>query len=152
MSFPSSRPIADTAVLEGNLRTFNPEVRMKYKEIIERIAKNTAAAFRAEAEITSYTYGTPPVINLPEQADFARNTVLKLFGQEGLGEMQSVMAGEDFSLFMEKVPGVFAFVGAGNPEKGCNYPHHHGRFNIDEDALKTTVALYSQYALDFFHF
>ncbi len=141
--------IADTAVLEGNLRTFNPEIRMSYRELIERIAKNTAAAFRAEAEMTDYTFGTPPVINPPENAAFARETVIKLFGEQSLGEMQSVMAGEDFAIFMEKVPGVFAFVGAGNPEKGCSFPHHHGSFNIDEDALKMTAALYAQYALDF---
>ncbi|MEA4846009.1 MAG: amidohydrolase [Clostridiaceae bacterium] len=141
--------IADSAILEGNLRTFNPEIRMSYKEIIERIAVNTAKAFRAEAEMVSYTYGTPPVINPPENAAFAQRTVVKLFGEEALGEMQRVMAGEDFALFMEKVPGVFAFVGGGNSDKGCNYPHHHGKFNIDEDALKTTVALYAQYALDF---
>ncbi len=99
--------------------------------------------------MTDYTFGTPPVINSPENAAFARETVLKLFGEEALGEMQNVMAGEDFAIFMEKVPGVFAFVGAGNPAIGCSFPHHHGNFNIDESALKITTALYAQYALDF---
>ena len=141
--------IADTAILEGNLRTFNLEIRNEYRNIIERIASNTAKAFRAEAEIVDYTFGTPPVINPEEGAAFARQTAVKLFGEGCLGEMQRVMAGEDFAIFMEKVPGVFAFVGAGNPDKNCNFPHHHGKFNIDEDALTPTVALYAQYAMDF---
>ena len=29
----------------------------------------------------------------------------------------------------------FAFVGAANTEKECIYPHHHPKFNIDEDAM-----------------
>jgi len=141
--------IADEAILEGNLRTFNPEIRASYKKIIERIVKNTCEAFRADYEWVSYTYGTPPVINTQEASDRLRGAVIKLFGEEGVGTAHSVMAGEDFSLFMEKLTGCFAFVGGGNTDKGCCYPHHHGKFNIDEDALLTTTALYSQYALDF---
>lgn len=141
--------IADEALLEGNLRTFDPEIRASYKEIIERIVWNTARAFRAKAEWIHYTYGTPAVINPPDGAARLRKSVLSLYGEEAIGKLQSVLAGEDFSMFMEKVPGVFAFVGGGNPEKGCNYPHHHGNFNIDEDALAITASLYVQYALDF---
>jgi amidohydrolase len=142
--------IADSAVLEGNLRTFNPDICNAYPEIIERIASNTAHAFRAESKLEyGILSGTPPVINPPEQSAFAEKTVRKLFGEDALFAMQPVMGGEDFALFMQKVPGLFAFVGAGNSQKECNYPHHHGNFNIDEDALKTSTALYAQYALDF---
>ncbi|GMO49792.1 MAG: M20 family metallopeptidase [Treponemataceae bacterium] len=142
--------IPDTAVMEGNVRTFNPEICKNYPEIIERIASNTARAFRCEAKLEYKVFGsTPPVINPPEQAVFAEKVVKKLFGAEAVGEMQPVMGGEDFAAFMQKVPGLYAFVGAGNPSKDCVYPHHHGKFNIDEDALKTAMSLYAQYALDF---
>jgi amidohydrolase len=142
--------IPDTAVMEGNVRTFNPEICKNYPEIIERIASNTAKAFRCEAKLEYKVFGsTPPVINPPEQAAFAEKVVKKLFGAEAVGEMQPVMGGEDFAVFMQKVPGLYAFVGAGNPAKDCVYPHHHGKFNIDEDALKTCMALHAQYALDF---
>jgi len=52
---------------------------------------------------------------------------------------------------MEKVPGSFAVVGCGNPEKDTQWAHHHGKFNIDEDALVTGAELYAQYAWAYLH-
>ena len=49
--------------------------------------------------------------------------------------MRPTMGGEDFSAYQQKAPGVFAFVGAGNAEKGFDFPHHHPRFDIDERSL-----------------
>ena len=142
--------IADTAVMEGSVRTFSPEIWKTGKEMVERIAFNTAKAFRAEAKTEFGVYpGSPPVINTPEGAAFAEKTVRKLFGESALGEMKPVMGGEDFASFMQKVGGVFAFVGCRNDKKACTYPHHHGNFNVDEDALKMSTAFYAQYALDF---
>ena len=57
--------------------------------------------------------------------------------------------GEDFCHYLDKVPGVLAFVGCKNDEKNCCYAHHNGRFAIDEDSLEIGTALYAQYAIDF---
>jgi amidohydrolase len=142
--------IADTAVMEGNVRAFSPQIRENFPKIIERIAANTAKAFRAEVKLEFGIWpGTPPLINPVEESALAQKTVMKLWGESALGEMKPVMGGEDFAIFIQKVGGVFAFVGCGNEKKDCSYPHHHGKFNIDEDALKTSAALYAQYALDF---
>ena len=59
------------------------------------------------------------------------------------------MGGEDFAYYCETIPGVMAFVGIKNPEKGIDYPHHHEKFNIDEDALTVGVSLYAQFAVDY---
>jgi len=61
------------------------------------------------------------------------------------------MASEDFSEFSARVPGVFVFVGAGNEEKETHYPHHHPRFNIDEDVLVKGVELLVKGALAYFN-
>jgi metal-dependent amidase/aminoacylase/carboxypeptidase family protein len=45
------------------------------------------------------------------------------------------MGAEDFSDYLKQVPGAFVFIGAGNEERGIVHPHHHPKFNIDEDAL-----------------
>lgn len=54
---------------------------------------------------------------------------------------------EDCALFLQAVPGAFAFVGAGNVEQGIDAPHHSPRFQIDEDALPLSVALIAASAL-----
>lgn len=140
--------IASEAVLEGTTRCFNPEIRKNFPEMLERVVKNTTASYRAEAEI-QYTLGTPPLINEESCTIIAQNSVEKLIGKEGLIHLEKVTGGEDFAFFMEKAPGALAFVGVRNEEKEANYPHHHEKFNIDEDGLEIGSALYAQFAMDF---
>lgn len=140
--------IASEAVLEGTIRLFNPELRKQIPTILERIAKSTAEAYRAEAEL-EYGYLTPAVINDKECSEIATDAVIKLFGKESIALFEKVTGAEDFAEFMNIAPGALAFVGARNEAKGACYPHHHGCFNIDEDALEIGTALYVQYAVDF---
>lgn len=141
--------IADEALLEGNLRSFRPEVRDGYLEQIKRIAENTARAFRAECEMSLYKRGTPPLIITEKDAAFAKGCITRLFGPESLKPLPPLMAGEDFAAILEKTGGAFAFVGGGFLDQSKNYPHHHGRFDFDEECLRISAALYAQYALDF---
>ena len=140
--------IASEATLDGTARYFNPELKDEVPKMIERIIQNTAATYRAEASL-EYTYGMPATINDRDCSKLAEGTVVNLLGEEGLSLMTKLTGGEDMSEYMSLVPGVLAFVGARNPQKGADYPHHHGMFNVDEDALEIGTALYAQYAVDF---
>ena len=59
------------------------------------------------------------------------------------------MAGEDFSEFSKEIPSTFYFVGVGNKDKGTDYPHHHPKFDMDEDALATGVEMHVRSALEY---
>jgi hypothetical protein len=59
------------------------------------------------------------------------------------------MASETFGFYQKCFPGVFAFVGIKNPEKGTGAEHHNIYFDLDEDALKLGVAATVQYTIDF---
>ncbi|HJA71965.1 MAG TPA: amidohydrolase [Candidatus Lachnoclostridium stercoravium] len=141
--------IADEAVLEGNLRSFDAKVREGYLEQIRRIGENTARAFRAECEVSLYRKGTPALVITEEAAAFTKRCIKKLFGAESIAALPPVMGGEDFAAFIEKAGGSFAFVGGGFADSSKNFPHHHGMFDIDEDSLRIGASLYAQYALDF---
>ncbi len=140
--------IADTARLEGTVRLFNSEIGKQMPGIIERIAKSTAQAYRADAELT-YTVGVPPTVNDPTCTKRAVETIRKIAGETALFEAPQATGAEDFAFYAEKVPGVFVILGAGNEKKGAVYPQHHEKFTIDEDALEIGTALHVQYALDF---
>lgn len=140
--------IAENAILDGTVRCFNPEIREQIPEIIERIVKNTASAYRAEASV-EYNTVIPITINDKECTDIAKGSVVKLLGEDKLASVPKVTGSEDMSEYLNIAPGAIVFVGAGNADKGIIYPHHHGRFNIDEDALEIGTNLYVQYALDF---
>ena len=47
----------------------------------------------------------------------------------------SEVFGEDFSAFLERVPGVFIAVGSRNEARGLTFDHHHPRFDVDENSL-----------------
>jgi amidohydrolase len=57
-----------------------------------------------------------------------------------------VMGGEDFAYYLQKVPGAFIFLGAGDD---MPYPHHHPGFDIDERALVPAASLLASLALGF---
>ena len=54
------------------------------------------------------------------------------------------MGSEDAAYFMREVPGCYFFLGAANPERGLDAPHHNPRFDIDEDVLPLGVAVLMQ--------
>lgn len=137
--------IAENAVLEGTVRCFNVAVRDKIEAAIRRYANQVASMYRATAEV-EYVYGTLPVINEKESTLLAQKVIVESFGEDTLYFEPPTTGGEDFSYYTENIPGAFALVGSGNPDKDTQWPHHHGCFNVDEDGMKVGAELYAQYA------
>ncbi len=142
-----SNIFAQTAELSGTVRTFNPKLRNELPVMIERIIKNTCEAYRATYEF-EYNPGVPPTINDPEYSVIAEESVRKILGEKGIAHYAGTPGGEDFSYFLEKYPGIYAFVGCGNESKDCCYSLHHERFDLDEDGMLNGAAFYVQYLLD----
>lgn len=137
--------IAENAILEGTVRCFNVSMRNKLETAIRHYAENVAALYGATAEVT-YSYGTLPLINEERSARLAQSVIKKTFDDGTLYQERSTTGGEDFSYYIQNIPGCFALVGCGNCEKNSEWAHHHGCFNIDEDAMTTGAELYAQYA------
>ena len=140
--------IAGEALLEGTIRSFSDEVWKKIPEQIERVVKNTAAAYNAEAEI-DLVRATPPLVNNQDISDILKASAEKLYGEEVVTKYEKTPGGEDFAYFTQAVPGALAFVGIRNDEKGINSPHHNETFDMDEEALEMGANLYAQFAIDF---
>ena len=137
--------IAENAILEGTVRTFTLEDRDRIRAAVTRFAEHTAAMYGATVEI-DYRHVTPPVLNEAESSALATSIVKSAFGEDAIIFDRPTTGAEDFSYYMEKAPGCFAFVGSANPETDSEWAHHHGRFNVDEAALKQGAELYAQYA------
>ncbi len=140
--------ICNEVVLEGTTRSFNQGIQNRFPSIIKRIVDNTASSFNAKAEI-DYIIGSPSCANDPALAQIAKSGITKLYGKDVITSFEKTMGGEDFAYFIQTIPGIIAFLGGGNKEKNTTYPHHHEKFNIDEDALPVGTSLYAQFALDF---
>ncbi|MDM5153485.1 amidohydrolase [Bacillus sp. DX1.1] len=140
--------IPERAKIEGTVRSLKHELREKTAERIEKITKSITEAYGASYTF-SYEYGYRPVVNDEQITKHVERAALQLYGREKVVRLQPTMAGEDFSAFLQKAPGTFFFIGAGNKEKGIVYPHHHPRFTIDEDALPIGVEVFVSSVLNF---
>ncbi len=137
--------IAPEAFMDGTTRAFSAEVRGKFHGMIDRIAKNTAAAYRAEA-VTEYEYLVPVTINDERCSKIAEEAVRETFGEEALTTFPKITGSEDFSYFSNEREGVLCFVGTGTENY---YPHHHPKFSVDERALPITASMYAAYAVNY---
>ena len=126
--------IPDTAELRGTVRSFTPENRRLLAERIESLVRGIATAMRAEVDFR-YRFGYPTTVNDPAMTELVRDAASEVVGPENLIDGPLHMGAEDFSYFLERVPGCFFFVGSRNEEKGLVWGHHHPRFDIDEQAL-----------------
>ncbi|MDY8047490.1 M20 family metallopeptidase [Paenibacillus polymyxa] len=133
--------IAETCRLSGTIRTFDEETRTVMKERLHQVTELTAATYGTTAQVR-YIMGYPPVVNDAHEAHRFFNEAKSVFGEENVQEASKLMPAEDFAYYLERVPGCFMFVGAGNPVKGAVYPHHHPKFDFDEDAMINAVRLF----------
>ena len=142
--------IANEVIMEGNIRTFDEIFRKEIETHIREIAESVAKAHSCTAKL-EYRYGTGVVLNKDKNlVDIAQNAVKKLYGEDSLVEMEKITGGEDFSLLMEKAPGIFGYIGTRNPKvPGSEKINHHECFTVDEDALIRGTAVAVQFALDY---
>jgi len=126
--------IPDTAELGGTVRTFNAKNRDLLEERIGTLARGISTAMGGAVDYT-YTRGYPATVNDPEMTELVRKEAARVVGEDGVREAPLMMGAEDFSYFLEEVPGAFWFVGSQNPERGLVWGHHHPRFDLDEAAL-----------------
>lgn len=128
----------DTAVIKGTIRSFNQVARMRIWERLDEACAGVCQAMGASYTIEK-VFGYPPVINNPDIAAVVAEAGRETVGAEMVKEVSPSMGGEDFSYYMQKAPGMFLYLGIGNPAKDASFPHHHPKFDMDEDALPIGV-------------
>ncbi len=138
--------IPDTAEMLGTVRTFDPELRQRAPQLIERIVKGVCEAHGAEYEL-NYEFGYRPVVNTDWVAAQLREIAEAEFGPGQVMEAPQWMGGEDFSAYLQKAPGAYFNVGAASEAADSHWPHHHPRFTIDEASLETGVRMLHAAAL-----
>jgi len=131
--------------LTGTVRSFEPEIKDIAKKRLAEVAEGTAAAMGASVEFV-YEEGYPPLVNDEAMVGFVLDVARKILGEDRIAEIDPVMGGEDFAYYLQKVPGAFLFIGAGD---GYDHPHHHPAFDIDEKALPQGTLLMTRLALEY---
>src|SRR5215210_3102990 len=136
--------IPEKARLGGTVRTLNPDLRKRMPERIEALARGVAKGMRGDAYL-DYTFSYPVTTNEEGAAARALGVAGELFGQESVLELPNPsMGAEDFSYFLERVPGAFIWLGVGEDVSGLHTP----QFAFDEEVLPRGSALLAALALE----
>ena len=131
--------------LVGTARSLAAGTREQLAAAVIAIVEGVARAHGLTAK-TKYQFGTPILVNRKESIDRMARAFRALGGRES--EIKPTMGGEDFACYLERVPGCFGFLGAGDGTPATAQSFHHPRYNIDEKALAWGSALFVQLVLD----
>lgn len=140
--------VAEHAVLEGTTRSFLPEVRKFTNDRVVRIAKETAALYGAEAEVEFLDFAAPLVNDAKAVKEVTAVTAEFLPKEDIISDFQKALGADDFADYLAVTRGMYAFVGTRNSkDPHTAVAHHHGLFDVDEEALLISCNVYVDYAL-----
>ncbi|MDO3408208.1 amidohydrolase [Saccharibacillus sp. CPCC 101409] len=135
----------------GTVRSFDPELREDLLRRIRHTAGHIAQAHGASVEL-SVQKGYPALYNDASLVALAERVTVSQFGEASIERSKPTMGAEDFAAYTRQIPGAFIYIGARSEAKESHYPHHHPRFTVDEDGMKTALrfwlALVDQWQLE----
>jgi len=139
--------ISDKVKMQGTIRAMTETNRQMLKtrlyEIIDGAEKTSGAKIDVE-----YQDGYPPTINHAKCVKTVKKVAGKIVG-DGVVEPYLTMGAEDFSYYLQKIPGCFFFIGsAPDDENPMSVPHHCSHFNINEQALLIGTSVFVQLIMD----
>lgn len=130
--------IASTSEISGTVRTYSKDLRDKIRDGLKNLLESLCKVHGSDYSF-HYEEGYPALINDRKVAAIVDKVAKSVVGSERVVYPPPTMGGEDFSRFLEVVPGAFFRLGVGNAEKGINAPQHSPRYRMDESALITGV-------------
>ena len=108
---------------------------------IKRICASVAQLHCADISV-EIEFGTPVLKNPPQETAISRAAASKVGGEQNVRKMEIAnMGGEDFSYFMQKIPGCYIRIGT-TVEGVEAFPAHSDRFNFDEGAILVGARYY----------
>jgi amidohydrolase len=141
----ASNIIPDRAIATGTIRAVEPESRQLMHDELRRVTESVASGLGVEARVT-IDRGPPPVVNPRQEAGWAREAASALLGRENVVPLGFLnLAGEDFSNYMERIPGCFLRIGAREPG-GPMIPAHSPAFAPAEESLFVGAAVLAECA------
>ncbi len=132
--------IPQHARLGGTARAFSTQTMQRIEQRLREVVEGVAGAMGATARL-DFRIPFAPTINDPEQAEFAASVCTELVGAERVErDPPLIMASEDFSAMLERVPGCYLNIGNGGAEGSCEV--HNPSYDFDDRALPYGVAFF----------
>jgi len=105
--------VPDSCELQGTVRTFSTELLDMIERRMRQVAEHTCAAFEARCEF-EFVRNYPPTINSPAEAEFARQVMVGIVGEDKVLAQEPTGGAEDFSFMLQAKPGAYVFIANGD--------------------------------------
>ena len=126
--------IPEKVQLCGTLRTLSRPVRERTLDYIRQLARGVGESTGTKIDV-EVSVGVHSVQNDGYLTELFRKSAAEVVGENGVEEiLQASMGGEDFSAYLDHVPGAMFRLGCASPGAEPT-PLHTPRFDIDEKAL-----------------
>tara|TARA_Y200000002_G_scaffold377456_1_gene383098 strand:+ start:18 stop:1172 length:1155 start_codon:yes stop_codon:yes gene_type:complete len=121
--------IPKSAKFSGTIRYYNDEIGKLAKKRFFEVINSTCDVFNAKANI-DFQKGYPATVNHQKQSKFAFNSAKKIIGNKASSSQKPMMGSEDFSYFLKKIPGCFAWIG-----NGSSASLHNPKYDFNDSVL-----------------
>ncbi|MFF9406685.1 amidohydrolase [Streptomyces anandii] len=138
--------IPQHAELAGTVRCLDIHAWRQAPDIVVAAIDEVANLHKAKSEI-NYVRGVPPVVNEPVVTELLRAAMVSRRGEASVEGTEQSLGGEDFSWYLEHVPGAMARLGVRTPGERTVRDLHQGDFDADESAIRVGVELFTAAAL-----
>ncbi|MFF9176969.1 amidohydrolase [Streptomyces sp. NPDC003236] len=130
------------AELSGTVRCLDLDAWRDAPDIVHAAIDEIATLHRAKSEI-NYVRGVPPVVNDRESTELLRRSMVARRGLKSVESTEQSLGGEDFSWYLENVPGAMARLGVRSPGDRMVRDLHQGDFDADEHAITVGVEMFT---------
>lgn len=138
--------IPQHAELSGTVRCLDLDAWRTAPDLVHAAIDEVAGMHRAKTVI-NYVRGVPPVVNDAESIGLLDAAMTERRGSYAIEDTEQSLGGEDFSWYLERVPGAMARLGVRTPGDTRGLDLHRGDFDVDEEAITVGVELFTAAAL-----
>ncbi|BET48076.1 MULTISPECIES: M20 family metallopeptidase [Streptomyces] len=138
--------IPQHAELAGTVRCLDLDAWRQAPDLVMGAIDEIADLYRAKSEIT-YVRGVPPVVNEVTSTELLQAAMVARRGTDAVEGTEQSLGGEDFSWYLEHVPGAMARLGVRPPGERTVRDLHQGDFDVDEHAITVGVEMFTAAAL-----
>ncbi|HUR88508.1 MAG TPA: M20 aminoacylase family protein [Ramlibacter sp.] len=105
--------VPDSCELQGTVRTFTLEVLDLIEKRMKHVAEHICAAHDAVCEF-EFHRNYPPTVNWEKEAEFARQVMVSIVGEDNVLRQEPTMGAEDFAYMLQAKPGAYCFIANGD--------------------------------------
>jgi amidohydrolase len=137
--------IPTTATIAGTMRAMGRQAWDEAPKLIERLLDGIVGPFGASYEL-DYQRGSPPIENHPRATAVLGEAARTALGADAVAPTEQSLGGEDFSWYLDHVPGAYGRLGVRRADDDAPLDLHAGNFDVDEAAIGAGVRLLTEVA------